>query len=457
MKTFKLLAIITFLFVTGANAQKISPQLFGQNHWLERSDEGKRPGYIYMLWPKIKASGIKTVRIGGGGYDRSLPKQETLVAMIDSIQGIGAEPLLQVPSHYTAEEATELVKFFNKNPKRKPIKYWSIGNEPLLRVRNNRELMMKTLEDVVYKFIIQLAPAMKAADPTIKILVFDCEGLPGDNTERFNYEANEALCGGRLDITGKDKNGNWMVDGINYHSYPNNGNYTRDQVIFNATYMIRESTRQLLELIDKANKKNGRTGDAKLMWGLTEINVTAGNPDREVSGIGCPSFLGGQFIAEMYGIGMQNGAFTVSPWCISETDRVNTDFGYIGLPTDFYPRSSYYHTQMMSLNMKGDFLPTTSSNSYVKTIGSKSDDEIVIMILNCDKTNDFDFDIKLNKSGDSNKPLTVHADAGLNKVISGKIPNQTTMMFVLSKTGEVKKTFTYGLTHNLKNLPPEVK
>ena len=457
MKTIKLLLIFIAVFVFGVDAQKISPNLFGQNHWMDRSDEGNRPGYIYMLWPKIKASGIKTVRIGGGGYERHLPERGTLTAIIDSIQGIGAEPILQVPSSYSAEEATELVSYFNKNPKRKPIKYWSIGNEPLLRVRDNKDAMMKTLEEVVYRFLIRLAPAMKAADPTIKILVFDCEGLPIDNTEKFNYEAIEAICGGRLDITGKDKNGNWMIDGINFHSYPNNKNYTRDHVIFSSTYMIRQSTKQLLELIERANRKHGRTGDAALMWGLTEINVTAGNPEREVSGIGCPSFLGGQFIAEMYGIGMEYGAFTVSPWCISETDRVRTDFGYIGLPTEFYPRSSYYHTQMMAVNMKGEFLPTTSSNSYVKTIGSKTDSEVCIMILNSDQVHDFSFDIVLNKAGDSPKSLRINADLSMDKIISGNIPNQTSMLLVLSKTGEVKKQFIYGLTHNLKNLPPEVK
>ena len=71
--------------------------------------------------------------------------------------------------------------------------------------------------------------------------------------------------------------------------------------------------------------------DAALLWGLTEVNVTYINPDREISGIGNTSFLGGQFIAEIYGIGLEFGAFTVDPWCISETDRVSTDFGFLGL------------------------------------------------------------------------------------------------------------------------------
>ncbi len=77
-------------------------------------------------------------------------------------------------------------------------------------------------------------------------------------------------------------------------------------------------------MMENANKKHGHTGEAKLLWGLTEVNVTYVNPDREISGIGNPSFLAGQFIAEIYGIGMEYGAFTVNPWCISETDRIRS-------------------------------------------------------------------------------------------------------------------------------------
>ena len=456
MKKSVLIAILFLSTLTWSFGQEISPNLFGQNHWMERSDEGNRPGYLYMLWPKVEESGVKTVRIGGAGYDRRLPERKQLTAMIDSIQGIGAEPILQVPSHYSVEEVTELVKYFNANPKRKPIKFWSIGNEPLIRVRNDREAMLAKLEEV-YAFLMRLAPAMKAADPNMKIFIFDSEGLPMGNTEKLNYEAYEALVGGRLDVTGKDKNGRWMVDGINFHLYPNSGDYSRDHVIFTSTYMVRQATKQIKDLVAKANKLHGRSTNEGLMWGLTEINVNAGNPNREIGGIGCPSFLGGQFIAEIYGIGMENGAFTVAPWCINETDRVRTDFGYIGLPMDFHPRSSYYHTQLMAMNMKGSFLPTKSSTSYVHTIASQSEDEICVMILNRDQHNNFDFDIILNNDGDSNKPLTIRANAGVDKTLSGRIPNQTTLVYVLSKSGEVKRQYTYGLTHNLKHQAPEVK
>jgi hypothetical protein len=147
----------------------------------------------------------------------------------------------------------------------------------------------------------------------------------------------------------------------------------------------------------------------------------------------------------------------VDPWCLTETDRVATDFGFLGLPSEFHPRSSYYHTQMMALHMKGRFLPSASSNSYVRSIATVNEDEIVVMILNRDQDRDYEFDLILNKDGMSPRPLIIHADAGLETVISGTIPDQTTIMFVLSKNGEILKKYTYSIMHNIKYLPPEIK
>jgi hypothetical protein len=440
MKFLRLILVLA-AFASGVNGQEISPWLFGQNHWMDTRDEGERPGYLSMLWPKVGQSGIRMVRIGGNGYEHRFPDNHTLIGMIDSIRGIGAEPILQVPRKFSAEEVTGLVNLLNHNPEREPVQFWSIGNEPIC---NNKGKI-----DEVYTYLIRLAPAMKAADPTIKIFVFDACTL--------YKEAYEALCGGRLDITGKDEKGNWIIDGFTFHNYPNGRDFDRDDVVFSGPFSIRRQVIQLTEMMEEANRKHGRTGDAELLWGLTEVNVTYINPDREISGIGNPSFLGGQFIAEMYGIGLEYGAFTVNPWCLSETDRVRTDFGFLGLPSEFYPRSSFYHTQMMASHMKGNFLPSATSNSYVRSIATASDDEIVVMILNRDREKDFEFDLILNKDGMSPKPLIIHADAGLDKMISGTIPGQTTLMFVLSETGEILKQYTYGLIHNLKNLPPDIQ
>jgi hypothetical protein len=435
----KLLSLFVLLsIISSLQAQEISPWLFGQNHWMANSDEGGRPGYLNMLWPNVEESGITLVRIGGNGYKRHFPDHEKLTAMVDSIRAIGAEPLLQVPHDISNEEVSSLIKNF-KYANGRGVRFYSIGNEPIC---NNSG----TIEEV-YEYLTRLTPVMKAADPTIKIIVFDaCT---------FYEEAYAALCGGRLDITGKDKNGNWMIDGFAFHNYPNGREFERQNVVFTGPRAIERQVQQLVEMMKNANTLHGRTGDAALVWGLTEVNVTYANPDREITGYGNTSFLGGQFMAEIYGLGMKYGAFTVAPWCISETDRVRTDFGYLGLPSEFYPRSSYYHTQLMAQNMKGEFLPTVSSNSYVKTIGSISDTEICIMILNKDQFHDYEFDLVLNKEGNSRNPLMIQADLGLDANISGTIPNQTTMLMVLSRSGALIRQYTYGLTQNLKNSPPE--
>jgi hypothetical protein len=440
MRKVILFAIVIISLNIRLNAQELSPYLFGQNHWIATGDEGDRIGYLNLLWPKVKESGIKSVRIGGNGYNKRFPERKRLSSMIDSVRNIGAEPILQVPAEFTAYQAMELVEFYTK-PGNKKVQYWSIGNEPLLKPEY-------TIEQI-HEYIIRIATAMKKADPTIKIFVFDeCE---------LREAPFRDLCGGRLDITGLKENGAWVIDGFNFHKYPNGREFNRDNVVFSGPETILNQTKLLKQMMDEADLKHNRTGDAKLMWGLTEVNVTYANPDREISGYGNTSFLGGQFMAEIFGIGMKYGAFSVNPWCISETDAVSTDFGYLGLPREFYPRSSYYHTQMMALNMKGGFMNTSDNQKYVKTIGSVSNEQIVVLVMNEDQNIDFSFDLILNKIGKSKKPLVIFADASLDARISGIIEKQTSMMFVFDKKGTLLKQITYGLKQNMKNKAPEVK
>ncbi|HLN74020.1 MAG: hypothetical protein ACM3O8_03910 [Methylococcaceae bacterium] len=440
MKHLIIVFIVVFSLITKSYAQPISPYLFGQNHWIATGDEGGRVGYLNLLWPRVKDSGVKCVRIGGNAYNHHFPDRQRLSSMIDSIRHIGAEPLLQVPASFTALQAMELVEYYTRPGNRK-VQFWAIGNEPMLN--------SPTTIDQVHEYLMRIAPAMKKVDPTIKIFIFDeCE---------MREAAYRALCGGRLDMAGLKENGAWLIDGFNFHRYPNGRDFNRDDVVFTGPRNILNQSRLLKQIMEEADQKYGRTGDAKLMWGLTEVNVTYANPDREISGYGNTSFLGGQFMAEVFGIGMQLGAFSVNPWCISETDAVSTDFGYLGLPREFYPRSSYYHTQIMAQNMKGSFMNTSSNQQYVKTVGSAGSDQIVLLVMNEAQDKEFGYEIILNKNGQSKKPLVICADASLDKRIIGTIEKQSSLMFVFDSKGTLIRQITYGLNQNLKNLPPEVK
>jgi hypothetical protein len=393
-----------------------------------------------LLWPKVKASGVKSIRIGGNAYNHRLPERKRLTAIIDSIRKIGAEPFLQVPAHYTALQAMVLVEYYTR-PGDKKVQFRAIGNEPML---NN-----PTTIDQVHDYLMRIAPAMKKVDPSIKLFIFDeCE---------LREPAYRALCGGRLDMAGLKENGAWLIDGFNFHRYPNGREFNRDDVVFTGPQNILNQAQLLKQIMEEADRKYNRTGTDKLMGGLTEVNVTYANPDREISGYGNTSFLGGQFMAEVYGIGMQLGAFSVNPWCISETDAVSTDFGYLGLPREFYPRSSYYHTQLMAQNMEGSYMVTFSNQKFIKTVGAISEEQISLLVMNESQEKDFDFDILLNKEGKSKQPLIIHADASLDVKLTGMIERQSSLMIVFDSRGKLIRQISYGLKHNLKNLPPEVK
>ena len=438
-QSLALALVLAFSTPAAAAAQAVSPYLFGQNYWLEQGSEGGRPGYLQLLWPQVTASGVRLVRIGGNAYEHDFPEEKRLVAMIAAVRAAGAEPLLQVPSRSSAAEAAALVLRLNASPATR-VRFWSIGNEPLLRKPD--------IIQEVHGYLMRIAPAMKKADPTIAIFVFDeCE---------MRAPAFEALCGGRLDITGQNPDGTWIVDGFTFHRYPFGKEFTRDDVVVRGAADIRKGATELVAMMARADQKHGRTGDARLKWGLTEANVTWANPDRRVEGFGNPSFLGGQFLAEVFGIGMELGAFTVAPWCISETDHAETDFGYLGLPPEFHPRSSYYHMQLMARHMGGSFVPSRTNDGKVKSIATRDGDGVAVMLLNQLQDRDLDYDLALSKDAASTKPLVVQVDAGLAVAVAGRLPRETTTLLRFDREGRPLQQYTYGRQHNVENQAPEV-
>lgn len=436
LECFLFTIFLSFISSDAICQVKISKMLYAQNHWLANGDENNRPGYINLLWPKVKESGVKLIRIGGNGYLR-MPERDRLNTMVDSIQNIGAEPLMQIPRTFTKEQVIELVRYYNKSD-RKPIKFWCIGNEPLHKHHNLKI-------EQVYDYIMKISPAIREADKNVKIFVFD--------EAEMMESAYRRLCGGDLDVCGKDKNGNWLVDGFSFHSYPNGRDFDRNDVIFTGPKKIERQIVSLLKLTQKANKKHNRKGENQLIWGLTEVNVTYHNPDRDIRGFGNTSFLGGQFIAEIYGLGAKYGAFTVAPWCINESDRVHTDFGYIGAPEEFFPRSSFYHTQMMSRYICGDFINSHSNQGYVKTIASKNNGYIALMIMNQDDLRGYEYEVSSQKDIGTS-PLLISLDTNVNLNYKGTIPSQSTLLLVFSMNGEMMKKIIYSMENNLNNEPP---
>lgn len=431
------LSLSTFQYTL---AQSISPYLFGQNMWLTEGSEG-RPGYIDQLWPKVKESGVQLIRIGGAGYDRNMPDMETLTSWVKSIKAIGAEPLLQVSKFKSPEESAKLVSFFNNTSTTK-IKFWSIGNEPYH--------MDKYPIDSIANYIKRHASAMKAVDPTIKILVPDLAAY-------YENVYDALLRSNQNSVAGRDKNGNWYIDGINFHNYPNAKDYTRSDVIFYSVSKMRGMIMDLIEDLEYANEKYGRTGDDALLWGITEFNITYDNPDDlSVSGIAVPSFINGQFWVDIFCLAMEYEAFTVTPWCIQESDRPRTYFGYIGGPPDFTPHSTFYHQKLLAENMEGQYIKILSENPYLKALGSTSQDATSIVLMNQDNEKSFMVDLSaMNKENANPEIIKLTSDKKIIANYKVQISPNSTIVLVFNTAGQKVSGMIYDLKMAMENKPPK--
>ena len=405
----------------------LSPYLMGINYWREPDTEA--------LWPQVKASSVKLIRYGGTQIDKYPVSNERYAEAATAIRAIGAEPYLQISRQFNAARAKQIVDYVN-NVKGLKVTLWSIGNEP----DGTNETKMTVNE--VATMIKTLAPAMKQADPKIQIYA------PEPTYNNAGYIG--PLIGGALDITGKDANGRYYIDGVSFHSYQYGaGSYDR-KAVTDAAAMMRGTVGVLLTTMAAADKKNNRTGAASLKWALTEFNITYANPaQNQVDGVGVHSFLNGQYFAEVFAVGMSRGALTVAPWSIHESNGARTvgDLGYLdgALPSP-KPRSSYYHLQLIAQNFAGYNAPTTSTQPMLRAIASGDGTRVSVLLLNESNTNDYAFGVRLD-NGKLTKPaaVTVTVDAALAAEYSATVAKESSLLLVFDATGKVTKRIEYSI------------
>jgi hypothetical protein len=450
MKKVVLHLAFVLLVLSRGHAQVISPYIAGQNAWMPAAFGNKvYNGKLDQLWPMVKASGVKMIRIGGNGVEFSMPTQAQYIALIDSIRSIGAEPMVQVPvgrGLYNVQQAADMVDYVN-NIMGRHVKYWIIGNEPNLD-RPEGDIVDSA---GVAAYIKSRSTAMKQKDPSILIVGPECAF--------YDSRYYPALVGGPLDITGKDPYGHYYVDVITFHSYAFNGTQTRAQVI-SSPNSFANNVNNLLNLIAAANTKNSRTGNAKLQWALTEMNVDYNNPaDNTVQGVGVHSFLNGQYWLAIMNIAMQKGALTVQPWSIHEGgSRTVTDLGYIdgnGTTKPFKGRSSYHHLKLLSENVKGNYLSATDNDDLVTVFGSVFHDTTSVVILNQRSTQNFDFNLRLSTDPNTGtEPLKINLAANINAAYVDRIDAQSTMVLRFDKQGNLLKKIVYSVSHAANEIPP---
>nr|MDQ3048936.1 T9SS type A sorting domain-containing protein [Bacteroidota bacterium] len=264
--------------------------------------------------------------------------------------------------------------------------------------------------------------------------------------------------GGPDDITGTDANGRYYIDIISFHYYPFNGTQTRAQVISKLTSAgsLKDNLVILNSRIANANTYHGRTGANALKTAITEANVNYKNSLTDnLSTMGANSFIGGQFVAEMLGVGMKNKVEIINIWSVVEGNSTEFNIGYIDKVTG-NKKPLYHHFKLLADNFKGNYITATDNVTNVKTMASQNGTQIAVMIMNQELTGSLNYTLRLNTGTvTGTNPLKININAGIALQYSDVIVNQSSTLLVFNSSGVLIKKCEYSLAnHAMLNIGP---
>ncbi|OAQ40291.1 hypothetical protein A5893_04885 [Pedobacter psychrophilus] len=405
-------------------ATTISPYLFGQNAW-EKNE-------IFKVIDDIKAVHYQTIRIGGNGYENGGFMNKEVIKLIDYARSVGAEPIVQMPRQLKNDDkAFKAISYLN-GELHKNIKFWSIGNEP------DHHNQLSSPEEV-YDYFIKIAAQIKRYDPKATIMGFDLAS--------YKLKYLTRLLGGDLDVTKKVPNQDYYyLDIVSFHNYK-----------FKDITGFEKNVKDLNQLLNPINSK--REESEKIGWAITEFN-SHWIVDKSLGEDFLPySFYNGQIFAEMYDLGMREGAFTICPWSILEggADREGTDLGMFDLiGGKYFPRSNYYHTQMLTQNFRSIYL-SHQNKSEITVIPMGDKLGVSVMIINKNKSNGFKYKLQLNLDKDKNNQDVIAIDANLKTVLKIDIQPASTQMFIFNNKGKLIKKYTYSSKDEEMKNPPKIE
>lgn len=392
--------------------QKISPYLIGQNAWERRS--------IFKVKQQIAAVKFQAIRIGGNSYEKADFFSQTALELIDFVRASGAEPILQLPRQLKDnDQAYKAIEWINGQMKRK-IRFWSIGNEP--DHKNQR-----ATEEEVYEYFTKISTQIKRYDPEAVIMGFDLSS--------YKLPFLNRLLGGDLDVTGKvPGKPYYYLDKVTFHNYK-----------FRNINKFETDVKDLKLRLSVFNAK--RPLQQQIGWAITEFNshwLVDPKLDEEYWPY---TFHNGQIYAEMYDLGMREGAFTICPWSMLEggADREGTDLSLFDLENGQYkPRSNYYHTQLLAQHVKTRYLSHSPNTKDLVVIPTGDETGIAVMVLNKNKTESLSYTLSFSKKNTVKTGLVVHINAGVEQTFSNRIPAFSTQMLVFDKAGRLMRQFVYS-------------
>ena len=277
----------------------ISPYLFGTNY-------GPMHAVALDVLPLVENGGFTALRFPGGAWTDTADMQNFQIDQLMAFsKQVGAMPTISVRMlDGKPETAAELVKYTNIK-KKYGVTYWSIGNEPNIYTQ---------LKQADYDYTVQnlnkdwraIALAMKAADPTIKLM--------GPELSQWNdsYETTPKDSAQRDWMTEFLKANGDLVDVVTVHRYPmfspTNGPVTAQQ--------LRENTRKWTKEVEYLHSLIKQTLGHDLPVAITELNSDPSNAQLQEASP--DSFYNAIWYADSLGQLMNADVFMVNQWVLSQ-------------------------------------------------------------------------------------------------------------------------------------------
>lgn len=469
-------ALILGLFVQNLFGQgvPIKRGLFGQNAWVIAPPTFTT---IAPYLPQVKESRPTVCRIGGIDPNfrpmytwnantfavNSSTDIKPLTDLIDTLRGSGMEPIVQVGYNPVCTNPT-VSAFANVSRANQALiaknvvaalkshygvnspKLYIIANEPNLKIGDcNYADSLKgygyqTIQttptpinhaDTIAAYIKDFAINMRTADSTITLIGPEITSYGNDSNYVVNRMMQQIIRNQTTPpIMGKMTGFNrYYLDIISYHDYLSSAN-SHTSVIAAPTKTndgfrtkLNSSGLPIKEgLIDMLlNNGSGRNiNNTKLA--CTELNIDlrnflsesgATNYNNRINGFDNRSFIGGQWLADVYsqamdlhainGLGQKESYMEfMNPWSIREGDCLD-GLGFMSACSSHNARERpmYWHYHLLTRHMVGRFYMGTTNNPKVKAFASAATPYgFKVMVLNQDTVNDYHFQI--NTMGNTN-------------------------------------------------------
>ena len=311
------------------------------------------------------------IRIGGYNNDANTPDNfdnAQLDKAVAYARAIGAEPILQVPllaadskgTAPTPENAAAMVTYANVTAKY-GVKYFSVGNEPDLYpdATGSTIGIAGYTANAFCASLSAYAAAMKAVDPTIKI-------VGPELSWKYQSGANDWLttilqtCGSSIDI-------------VTVHRYPIDPTKTTVAAAASDATNLNATIAHLRSIMQQAG-----VGNKPLA--ITEANITwDGDPAKSTMPASPGTVPAGLWAADTFGMGIQNGLWTTLYWSTREGWTLGL-FPSAGTT----PQPSYWALDLYANHFGPTLLSVTSTPDGVRAYASRNqtDDATQLIVVN---------------------------------------------------------------------------